>query len=356
MAIVPEQTLQVPETSIVSLAAYARHVQVCECSMFGVVGNADCVPSADCRTIWTKDQRDWIQYYLAEAQYEIEEVLNYTIGRRWQTDEEHDYEWPIIADWGYVISGGVRTVTTITAGQAVSHVDDPATVGPFATTVTDPREIKVYHPGSDIEIIPSAITISGGAMTISIPRCRMVKPELVDNSTAGIAYDDVNNFSATADVVRVYNVDNNPAELVFQQCQTRTSCTETTQDACIYVRKPLIGSVLVRADCITACGRLYKARLNYYAGREYADENGYLTSWGRQAQDAIIRLAHAKMPSEPCGCDAANRMWERDRMVVVDSLGRPNRGISLFGPEEGAWAAYNFAKAPGMQLYRSAVL
>jgi len=100
-----------------------------------------------------------------------------------------------------------------------------------------------------------------------------------------------------------------------------------------------------------------KVLLNYYAGREYVDDDGRLYAWARQAQNAIIRLAHAKMPSEPCACDAASGMWKRDRNVIVDGFGRPMRGgLSIFGPEEGAWAAYMFTRAPGMELVRGAVL
>jgi hypothetical protein len=239
----------------------------------------------------------------------------------------------------------------------VSHAADPAVIGPVATTVTEVNEIKVYHADSDIEVIPSKVTLSGGFVTIEVPRCRMVKPELVDNSTAGIEYTDTSNFSSLVDLVRVYNVNDNPAKLVYKKCQTRTSCTETEVAACTYVREPKVGSVQVRSDCLTTgCGELYKAKLNYSAGKRMVDDTGYYTRWGRQALTAVIRLAHAKMPHAPCDCQAADEMWKRDREVIVDGFGRPRRGISLFGPEEGAWAAYMFVNAPGMELVRGATL
>jgi hypothetical protein len=356
MPIVPTQETQHPETSIVSLAAYARHIKACECGFYGVVNGPECTYSGGCQTLWSKEQRDWVQYYLAEAQHEIEETIHYFIGRRWVVDEEHAYARRILTNWGYVVSGGVETEAVIASGEAVDHTGDPAIIGPVATTVTDASEIHVYHPGSDIEIIPSSIEISGGQVTVEVPRCRMVKPALVDNSTSGLEYTDTSNFSATVDLKRTYNVDDNPASLVYKLCQSRTSCTDTEAEACLYVRKPKVGSVEVRSDCATVCGTLYKAKLSYYAGRQMVDANGYFTRWGRQAFTAIIRLAHAKMPHAPCDCEAADEMWARDREVIVDGFGRPRRGVSPFGPEEGAWAAYNFANAPGMELVRGATL
>lgn len=354
--IIPTQATQYPEDSVISLTAYARHIHACECGFFGVVNAPDCTYSGGCQTIWTKEQRDWVQFYLSEAQHEIEDVLHYFVGRRWVTDEEHPYSAPIQTKWGYVIEGGVKTSATISDSEAVDHSTDPAIIGPVATTVTAPSEIHIYHEDSDLEIIPSGITISGGSVTITVPRCRLVDPDLSDNPPAGLSYSTLSNFASAVDIVREYNVNSNPARLVYQRCQTRTSCTETEASACIYVRKARIGSVTVAPDCLTSCGSLYKVKLNYYAGRPIADSSGSLSKWGRQAMTSIIRLAHAKMPHAPCDCQAADEMWTRDREVIVDGFGRPRRGESPFGPEEGAWAAYIFTNSPGMELVRGATL
>ena len=355
--VVPAQGLQVPEDSVVTMAAYARHIQACECGFFGVVNGPECTYDNGCSNIWTMDQRDWVQYYLAEAQYEIEEVIKYNIGQRWVVDEEHSYSNPIITTLGYVVSGGVETTADLYLSQAASHATDPVVIGPLVTTVTDVNAIQVYHPGSDIRIVPSKIAISGGSVTITIPRCRMVKPSLCDNSTAGLSYTDTNNFSATVDIKHIYNTNTTPATLVYRSCQTSTECTDTETTACIYVHDATLGIVSVVPNYITSlCGSMDRVKLSYLSGRLFANEKGYLTRWGRQAQDTIIRLAHAKMPHAPCACDAATQMWTRDREIIVDGFGRSVRGISPFGPEEGAWAAYTFCSAPGMELVRGAIL
>ena len=300
------------------------------------------------------NQRDWIEYYLAEAQFEIEEAIHYNIGRRWTVDEEHPYADPMIAGLGYLVSGGVETTTDLVLGSVVDYTAEPAIVGPVATAVTDVTTIHIYHPGTDIEIDPSSITISGGSMTIEIPRCRLVDPDLASNSSAGLDYTDLANFSATVDIRYTHNTNTTPATLVYKKCRTDIDCTDEETTACIYVRKAKIGSVQVKPCSVVKNATLYKAKLSYYSGRSYVDSKGHLTDWGRQAQDAIIHLAHAKMPHEPCACDAASEMWERDREVIVDGYGRPRRGVSPFGPEEGAWAAYAFSKS--MRLSRGAIL
>lgn len=351
MPIVPMQSSQVPEASIVRLSAYARHIQACECGFYGLVNAPECTYAGGCRAVWTKDQRDWVQYYLAEAQHEIEEVIRYYIGRRWVVDEEHQYAKRIVTRWGYVVGGGVETSAVIASGEPVDHANDPAIIGPVATTVTDVNQVHVYHPDSDIEIIPSYIEIAGGNLSLQVPRCRMVAPGLADNPVSGLSYTNLANFSATVDLRRVYNVDNNPATLVYPDC---SDCGEEETEVCVYVRKPKLGVVQVGRG---KCAPPSKVKISYYAGREMTNADGTMTWWGRQALTAIIRLAHAKMPHAPCDCSAADEMWKRDREVIVDGFGKPQRGsLSPFGPEEGAWAAYNFCKAPGMELVRGGVL
>jgi hypothetical protein len=90
------------------------------------------------------------------------------------------------------------------------------------------------------------------------------------------------------------------------------------------------GEWVTDASCL--CSRPERVRLNYKAG---------VTSLSYQAEDAILRLAHAKMPEEPCGCDVVQRLWKRDRevpkIVTSERLNNP------FGLNDGAWIAWRFA-------------
>jgi len=357
MPVVPSESTLTAEESAVTLPRYAQIIQTPECAFFGVHRDADA--DYECRGIWVKHYRDEIQRYLAEAQQEIEQEIGYFLMPRWIVGEAatdmpeylidgQRYGFPVVARWGYVVEAGIKATANIQLGAAVDHSADPAIVGPIVTTVTDTSEVKVYHPGTTVEIHPSAITILAGQMAITIPRCRMVKAALADNPSGGLDYTDTNNFEATVDVVREYCDPSTNATLVWpHNCSSSLctcTCSEYTQDGCIYVRDARIGildvlpavyssgawSTSIEACCV---GEPQLVRLNYRAG---------VKTLTRQQEDAIVRLAHAKMPEEPCGCEIAQRLWARDR-EVPKALTR-ERANCPFGMSDGAWAAWRFAQ------------
>lgn len=330
---------------------YAKIIQNQECSYLGV-NNPDS-PELGCRTIWSKQQRDEVGRYLGEAQFEIEQQVNFPLNERWFADEEHPYSCPVQSLWGYVIEAGIRAVTDISLGETVDYTNEPAEVI-VATTVTDVGEIHVYHPDTDFEINPSQITISGGIATILIPRCRLVKVALADNPPEGWDYNDLTVFEDDVDVKRVYNDPSTNAELVWPHgCNNCHDCDEQTQTACMYPNNLKIGSWAVHPATFTDgewtrptstfCCRHWpqKVRLNYKAG---------ITTI--QAQDTIVRLAHSKMPDEFCGCEVWQRLWRRDRNVP-EVLTR-ERINNPFGLNDGAWIAFRFTQS--MKLYRGATL
>jgi len=356
MAIVPTQASLTQIDLAVSLPRYAAIVNYSECAFFGV--NHD-TSGRFCRNIWTKPERDQVAKYLAEAQDEIEQVVGYPLAPRWIADEQRPYGCPtMLADWGKIIEAGVEATANVSLGALVDHAADPAVVGPVATTVTDEDEIRVYHPGSDVEIIPSAISIAAGFVTIDIPRCRMVTEAEADNAETGLDYTALANFEATVDVKRVYNDPSTHSTLVYPHSCSGSicdcSCDEYTKTGCIYIRNASLGTVDVlpatysggewTATGTSCCSREPElVRLNYRAG---------LTTLTRQAEDTIVRLAHAKMPKEPCGCDPLKQMWDRDRKVP-DLLTR-ERINCPFGMSDGAWIAWRFSQS--MRLVRGGVV
>ena len=380
MTVIPTQDALIAEDSAVRLARYARLIGYPECAFWGVNRTEDPQVNA-CREIWTKDQRDTIAKYLAEAQYEIEQEIGYFIGPRWVVGRVSDeptgndryvdsqpFNRPgrYLTRWPHIVRAGVRAVADIALNEPADHTADPAVIGPIATTVTDPDEVHVYHPGTDVEIDPSAIDITGGQLTIYIPRCRMVEEACADNPTNGIDYTDVGPcvgsvlggcVECEVDVKRVYNDPSTNAVIVWpHSCDSAcaaSGCSEYTQTACIYIREPRTGEIDVRpatysggswhGGATTCCsGRPQLVRLNYYAG----------VPLSRQAEDAIIRLAHSKMPSAMCGCQQASMLWTRDREVpiVLDTV----RLDCPFGLSNGAYIAWRFARS--MQEYRGSTL
>lgn len=355
------------ERSTVTLSMYAQVVGINECALRGVYRSDQ--EDYACRTIWLKQERDQISIYLAEAQHEIEAITGFRIGLQWETDERQPYKCPIVTRWGRVLSGGVEGRTTIQADAAITHnadvggVAQPSTIT-VATSVTDVNEIRVFYPASlgvegPVEIDPSDIDISGGVATIYIPRCRLVAPDVSDNPRAGLDYTVAANFLSVADVIRVYNDESTNAQLVWpHRCSSGGCCTcdEYTQDACIYVRDGRIGAVDVlpasysggawtASSLSCKCSRPAYTVLNYYGGLDISSKEF------TQARDAIIRLAHSKMPNEPCGCDITQRMWARDRKSN-DILTR-ERINCPFGLSDGAWIAWRLTQA--MKSYRQGV-
>ena len=358
MPVVASDNTLLVENSVVTLALYQKVINYPECAFFGVNMTGE-TTRGRCRIV-SKSDRDAIQNALAEAQQEIEQVTGFPLEPKWFASEQHQYgpiapglryrQWQIapvvLTKKSNVIEIGTRAETTISAGEAVDNTSDPAVIGPVATTVTDEDEIRIFHPGTDIEIDPSSITIVGGNVTITVPRCRLVLASLADNPSQGLDYTDLANFEATVDVKRIYNDSSTEATLVHPK---RCGCTEDTHSGCIYIDDYEIGKLEISrngASCNCGCTPEF-VRVNYRAG---------LTGLGdevlQQVRDMVIRLAHSKMPYEPCGCDLGANMWRRDRNVP-DTLTR-ERVNCPFGLSDGAWFAWQQANA--IKIWRASVI
>lgn len=351
--IIPQYTQSISEHSAVRLARYATIVGYNENPFWGINYNV----GDQCRYIWMLSDRIMAAKYLAEAQDEIEEELNYLIGYQWTAEPKKVYRYPMFTKWGNVIAFGIEGITTISAGVAVDHTSDPAVIGPIVTTVTDPSEIVVYHPGTSVEITPSKITIAGGNVTIEIPFCRLVMLSHADNPADGWQYTDYTTVwgEHTVDVKRRYNDTSTQAVLSSNhQCSpacSSTGCSAFTQTACGYIKQPQIGLVDVlpadyaagtwtRKTCTCEC--YHEAQLNYLSGVELTP----------QLEDMIVRLAHSKMPKEPCGCDPLKHLWERDNHIPEAMS--VQQATCLFGQSDGAYTAWKFAHA--IKLVRGGIV
>lgn len=373
MPIVKSHFQSLIEQSDITLALYANVVgQLPENTFWGVRRSDD--PDYDCNTYWSKWQRDSVLRALSDAQIEYEQETNFPILRRWIADEQQPYSWPLQAHWNMIFDVGIRATEAIATDAVVTHVADNAQGDPspstvtVATTVTDVNEIRVYYPASlgvegPVEIDPSDIDISGGNAVISIPRWRMVHPNFINTPSDGLDYATVTNFLSVVDITRVYHNSSTQGTLVWPHRNNATctsnpitccvTCDEYTRTACIYVRDGRVGQLDVLPATYSAgswntntaclCVTPEHAILNYRAGPATMD-------W--QTQLAVIRLAHTKMPDEPCGCEQAQRMWKEDRMIP-DSL-TLNQANCRFGRMNGAWFAWQQAQAT--KIWRGATL
>jgi hypothetical protein len=332
----------------VRLARYAQIVGYDENPFWGINHN---VGENQCRYIWSFADRMMVAKYLGEAQREVENNINFLVGRQWTVERKKPLKCPTFSRWGHLRALGIRGVSVISSGEAVDHTTDPATIGPIATAITDPEEIVIYHPGTDVEIDPSEITFAGGNVTIKIPLCRMVLATYVDNPSAGWEYTDYDIWGEqTVDVKRVYNDTSTQAKLISNHscnayCST-SGCSTFSQDACGFITNPETGEIELypaeyssgtwtrsRNNCY--CNGWEQEQLNYMSGVDLtynAEDAGF------QMEDIIVRLAHSKMPKEPCGCDPLKAMWTRDRFVSEFST--KERVNCPFGMSDGAWTAW----------------
>lgn len=293
--------------SAVTLEHYASLIGYSECAIYGVFNQATHIES-DCRDIWTLDQRNYILRYFSEAQEELENETARLFSPTWVTGNLRDTGNDRLTDiqncavtyytkWNNLIQMGRKVVTNLELDAVVNHLTDPALVGPIPVNtaiVTDFNFVKVFYPDTEIEINPSNIFLVGTDLYIEIPRCRMVEFSLRDNSTSGVNYADVLNFQATVDVV-------------YWSTNDLNSIVEFGNGS---------------------------AGLWYLSGEIVPTV---------QQKDLIIRLAHSKMPEQPCGCEDAIRLWSRDRNIP--EILTAERLSCDFGISDGAWIAWKWAQS-----------
>lgn len=356
MPIVPSTSTLTEENSGVTLARYQQIIGYPPCAFFGV-NNPTEVQRGRCG-ILLKSNRDQIVRYMAESQQEIEDFVRFPLTPQFFTNEQYNFgpsqpglrygPWkvrpPILTSRGRILAAGVIAVDDIALATPVDQTSDPAIIGPIATTVTDETEIRVYHPGTDVEMDPSSIVIALGFVTITIPRCRTVLASLAENPVTGWDYSVLANFEVTADVKSIsVDVSTNATIVYPKDC----GCSETLQTACMYLDNADIGIFSVKPATYAASTGWTKCswllcnnnvgptamRLNYRAG---------LTTVTAQIEDMIVRLAHAKMPCAPCECDPATALFRRDttlsKIQTQESMNNP------FGLRtNGAWFTYKQA-------------
>lgn len=324
-------SLVMPEWCIgaLPLATYAVQYARYENAFWGVAKEGE--PGS---AIWTLFERQELARALCEAQDEIEGVTEYFLEPKWLEEEEHPCspKGVYLLERNHLIAGGVRATSIIEEDASVSHVTDPAIVA-VSTTVTDPAEIKVYYPDTTQEITPLKIDLAGGTATIYIPRCRLVGIDYVDNPEYGLEYANTALFQDTVDVIRVYNDTSDVGHFVRRQAG---KCTETTVDLCMTIKDKEISHIVAYQNS-TPSGlcrsvAVEQAKFNYVSGLSYISNIAEL---------ALVRLAHSKMPGEPCGYDPIKEMWRRDNntppVLTVERL------ECQFGLSDGAWMAWKFA-------------
>lgn len=328
------------------LTRYIMALGSSECQFWGVDTSASTIgPPVDvqCTKWFTRNGRLTLGQYLQEAVTMLENALNFGLYTRWITDEQHPYQHSYHTRWNNIVAGGIRGVTTIAINSVVDHTGDPAIIGPIATTVTDESEIHIYFNGLNEEIIPEDVTISGGNVTITVPRCRMVLPsKQINTEDWGVDYTDLANFEDGVDIKRIYNDTSTQVEMVKCHNCSEIPCQEETATGCLLVKNPLTGFVKVTPATYSS-GTWTRSGSNCGCGYRHIRLNYQIAAPEVYADRVILQLAHALMPESPCGCQYVRNYWAnaRNNPDMVDEV----RMTNPFGQNDGCYSAYRWAVA-----------
>jgi len=343
---------------------YAELLGFNECSLRGVLPSPE--PTTECYRIWDDQERRMLMSALRVAQSKIEQFLHFPLSPKFVCDEL--LRWQnrrgIIGPtrWRHVRALGIEGLTSIADAVTITLSDgtihDPVVITVNGVTVTELCEVALFHVaakgGGEIELDEEhEVSISGGVLTITIPRCRLVDPT-VPMPKNGYAYNLDSNFVTSVDVKRRYVDTSEVASLVYepwaQVCLE--GCDANEQDACGYIMDGIMGQIRVWPGAYsegawvqsTFMGCCYpnKVKLNYLAnyGAECA-ASGLCTEVPTALEMAVIRLAHAEMPYAPCGCSIHDLMYKSD-MEFPDPA--PPDSMNPFGSRLGQLYAWRTTK------------
>lgn len=357
------------------------------------------VNQAQCEHVWF--QLPWQQDFLsreelaraiAKAEGMIASELRYWPAPKYFVNETHTYPRPfkrygwggggtvryqwksVQLDWGKVQGGGTQARTLINAAAAVTlsdtdsdTINDRFTIGPIATTVTDPDEIAIYFNSVDRNgvaldeswrIRPITVTISGGNVTITGHASQLILPDLTSPvNPVVLNVTTAANFATTVELYRVYrdatSTVANPAQgnAVWEEFDCETPpCNVTYLPVCLGARNAEMGQVSVDfyQNGVNGCFSAEPDRvvLNYLAGERLVS--------GRMdpiMADIVAHLATGLLPLGSCGCERSDRIvaWWRNLPTKDKEGARPLTFRDLdnnpFGVSRGAMWAWDRVQA-----------
>lgn len=382
-------------------------------------------PTTPCEQPWLQHPwqaadrvgREEVAQAIADAEADIERYLHYRLLPVWETDEWHRGERPnrpelfnlsmtdvrgfaqtVAADWGYLITGGVRQKDLLEADAALDYSDaDGDTYNEVATVTggvtveegTPACEVKVYFPVSNAqvatggedqwEIKPINVSVVGTTATITFRREQCVLPERYDDLVPpaddshqrGVDGSDDGNFLEEVDVYRVYNDPQTQATFLWEGLGIGCPCNGTgcgqceysTQTGCLTLRsEPRLSVVAYRPATWNAENLEFDAaalainrepdivRLFYYAGWRDKRLEFPTIAMDPAWEQTVAHYAAAKLDRPICECNNVGawvKHWQHDMAMAGEGefvkfldkqLDNP------FGTQRGAIAAWQKVK------------
>ena len=286
----------------VPLVQYCKYIAYPECAFFGITNEADGNVH-----VWTKQERDILLNALLEAEQIIVQTLGYPLRKTWFVNERHTVAPRFFTKWSRVIALGTKEETLLET-VALDLTGDPAQL---TLTVDYSDDVHFFQHDTSVEIFPSKVE-DGVAY---FPFARILKASLQE---AGGNYED-DIYCESVDVIEI-TTDETKAGVFVED--------DPPEDLTGYVYFSNLGVVSFTKDITT----LYEyVDINYCAGEAVSG-----------MVDAIISLAHARLPIAPGnGAGRTRVLWEQARRVP-DWLPKARLNLSM-GTQDGAWKAYSFA-------------
>lgn len=325
--------------------------------------------------------REDLAQAISQAEGDIERELGYRIYPSWEIDEWRPSLRPfrpelfnlsvtdvrgfhsvVDANWGYFISGGIRSKEVVQAGAAVAYsdadgdgYDETAIVTVAGITFVDHCEVSVYFPvGGPVvtagldewEIRPVQASISAGTLTIRLRREQLVLPQLQvdlvpppdDSHLRGVDGAVATNFLTAVDVYRVYNDPQRQVQFLWEPrgcsncagsgCAT---CSYDIQEGCLVLRGDPRHSIVSYHPAVWnattfefdeeswSVGRQPDLiRLWYYAGWRDKAVTCATRQMDRMYERMVAYYAASLLDRPVCGCDNVTAYvdrWQRNLAV-----------------------------------------
>lgn len=356
--------------------------------------------------------REEVARAIAQAEADIERHVGYRLVPTWEEDEWQQtvrpmrkdltnltsteirgYAQAVQAEWGHMITGGVRASEVIEADAAVTYsdpdgdgYDEVATVTVTVTSGQDPCDVRIYFPVSNPlvlaspedqwEIRPIDVTIAGTTATIRFRRELGVLPELQldtapaadDSHLRGVDGTDDPSFITTVDVYRIYNDPQTQVLMMWEgigigcpACNGAgcLQCQYTTQTGCFTARGDIKQSIIgyrpgvwnlvteVFDPLALAIARQPDiVRLWYYAGLREKTLTCSTRQMSPEWQRVVAQYAAAILDRQVCACENVHanvEFWQKNMAMrgTTEGLSMPTALLdNPFGTRRGAIQAW----------------
>ena len=353
--------------------------------------------------------REEVANAIATAEANIEQELGFRLAPAWEIDEWRPtvrpwrpelinysntdiraYGQVAQADWGYLVSGGIRAKTVVSAGAGITYSDgdgdgysETATVTVAGLTFTDPCEVAVYYPvggpvldaGDDEwRIRPISVSISAGTATIRFRREQVVQanlqtdlvPPTDDSHLRGVDGLVDANFLASIDVYRIYNDPQQQVQFLWEPkgCSTCGGtgcnvCSYSTQMGCLMLRGNPRQSIVVYnpatwnsttlqfdSAALAVARQPDLVRLWYYGGWRDKSMSCPTLQMDRVYEQAVAYYAAAMLERPLCECNNIKAFvdhWQQDLSMTGARKSQISSHdlMNPFGTQRGAIFAWN---------------